>query len=193
MNDVDVHTAVLESDQFSKSEYWKQPRKMFLASGTFNFVLTVCPPSPNVDKRGSEWHLFLQRPDHRLHFTNHVCCQAIGLRITSRPLFCRNIDVMRLLSRKLGFSRQDPVRSHHQLAGFLPNFSARECFYGPGCVTPFHGTPAAWTHLCAVPHGRCGSQHMPMYHVRGRFPGVGPASHLLPRTHGRKRETVRQG
>ena len=49
------------------------------------------------------------------HFTNHVCCQVIGLRITSRPLFCRNIDVTRLLGRKLGFPRQDPVRSHHQL------------------------------------------------------------------------------
>ena len=102
---------------------------MFFESGTFNAVLTVCPPSPNVDRRGSEWHLFLQRPDHRLHFTNHVCCQAIGLRITSRPLICRNIDVMRLLSRKLGFPRSRPISS--PTAGFLPNFSARECFYGP--------------------------------------------------------------
>ena len=122
------------------------------ASGSFHAVSTVCPPAPNVDRRGSEMHLFHQRPDHRLHFTNHVCCQVIGLRITSCPLFCRNIDVTRLLSRKLGFPRQDPVRSHHQLPVSFSIFRRANVSTGQGCVTPFHGTPTAWTHLCAVSH-----------------------------------------
>ena len=62
-------------------------------SGSFHAVSPVCPPSPNVDRRGSEFHLFLQRPDHRLHFTNRV-------RVVTCPLFCRNFDVVRLLRRK---------------------------------------------------------------------------------------------
>ena len=66
------------------------------ASGSFH---AVCPRAPNVGRRGSELHQFLQRPDHRLLLTKRVCCQAIGLRVTTCPLFCRNFDVVRLLRR----------------------------------------------------------------------------------------------
>ena len=51
-------------------------------SGSFHAVSTVCPPAPNVARRGSESHQFLQRPDGRL------------------SSFCRNFDVVRLLRRK---------------------------------------------------------------------------------------------
>ena len=70
------------------------------ASGSFHAVSTVCPPAPNVDRRGSELHQFLQRPDHLLHLTNRVYSKAIGLRVTTCPPFCRNFDVMRRPSRK---------------------------------------------------------------------------------------------
>ena len=158
-------------------------------SGSFHAVSTVCPPAPNVDRRGSELHQFLQRPDGRLHFTKRVHCHAIGLRVTTCPLFCLNFDVVRLHSRNsTATTACEPARdnacakvsSAHGLD--TSRLSEEEQLPGPICVS----------FVCCVPLGRCRSQHMPMYHVRGRFPGVGPASHLLPRTHGHKRETVRE-
>ena len=122
------------------------------------------------------------------HFTNHVCCHAIGLRVTTCPLFCRNFDVARLHSRKRTASTACDLRETMRARRFpRPTAWIRHAFpRKSSCLDPFV------CHLCAVPHGRCRSQHMPMYHVRGRFPGVGLVSHLLPRTHGHKRETVRE-
>ena len=89
---------------------------MFLASGTFQFCFDGLPSlAPMLTDAGANGICFCSVLIIAFHFTNHVCCQVIGLRITSRPLFCRNIDVTRLLGRKLGFPHQDPVRSHHQL------------------------------------------------------------------------------
>ena len=63
------------------------------------FRLSAFPRTMLTDA-GAELDLLHQRRDHRLHFTKRVYCQAIGLQVTTCPLFCRNFDVVRLLSRK---------------------------------------------------------------------------------------------
>ena len=102
-------------------------------SGSFHAVSTVCPPAPNVDRRGSELHQFLQRPDGRLHFTK--ACE-------SPPVLCSAATSM---LRDFIAARAPPqphVTCERQCV--------REGFLGPrlGYVTPFRGGGAAWTHLC---------------------------------------------
>ena len=110
-------------------------------SGSFHAVSTVCPRSPNVERRGSELHQFLQRPDGRLHLTKRVHSKAIGLRVTTCPPFCRNFDVMRRHSRKSTASTTCDLRRDNPCT---------KAFLGPriGYVTPFRGGAAAWTHSC---------------------------------------------
>ena len=136
-----------------------------VASGSFHAVSTVCLPAPNVERRGSELHLFHQRPDHRLHITKRVYCQAIGLRVTTCPLFCRIFDVVRLLSRKSTASTachlRETVRARrlpratdwvrHAFPRKSSGLDPFVCLWalsekrwhlpslGQGCVTPFHG------------------------------------------------------
>ena len=153
-------------------------------SGSFHAVSTVCPPSPNVDRRGSELQQFLQRPDGRLHFTKRVYSKAIGLQVTTCPPFCRNFDVMRRPSRKSAASTACDLRE---------TIRARRLSSGQwiGYVTPFRGGAAAWTDSCVPglspknggifllpardvsrlftgPCGHCRSQHTPTCDVRGR-------------------------
>ena len=145
-------------------------------SGSFHAVSTVCPPAPNVDRRGSELHQFLQRPDGRLHFTK--ACE-------SPPVLCSAATSM---LRDFIAARAPPqphVTCERQ--------SVREDFLRPrfGYFTPFRGGAAAWTHLCvgslkekqwhlpspsqgcvAPFHGPmwpfCRSQHTATCDVRGR-------------------------
>ena len=137
-------------------------------SGSFHAVSTVCPPAPNVDRRRNELHQFLQRPDHRLHFTKRVCCQAIGLRVTTCPLFCRNIDVMRLLRRKgTAATACEPARdnacakvsSAHGLD--TSRLSEEEELPGPICVSPGSLKEKRW-HLPSLGQGCVTPFHGPM-------------------------------
>ena len=166
------------------------------ASGSFHAVSTVCPPAPNVERRGSELHLFHQRPDHRLHLTNRVYCNAIGLRVTTCPLFRRNFDVMRRPSRKSTASTACDLRETIRARRFpRPRL---------GYVTPFKGGGAARTHLCVFgpslrktvassflrawdvsrlftgPCGHCRSQQLATCDVCGRYLTL----NNLPRKHG---------
>ena len=134
-------------------------------SGSFHAVSPVCPRAPNVERRGSELHQFLQRPDHRLLLTNRVYCHATGLRVTTCPLFCRHFDVVRLLRRKSTASTAGDLRETIRARRFpqatvwirhaFPRKSSGldpfVCLWAltekrwhllspsQGCVTPFHG------------------------------------------------------
>ena len=104
-------------------------------SGSFHAVSTVCPPAPNVDRRGSELHQFLQRPDGRLHLMK--ACE-------SPPVLCSAATSM---LRDFIAARAPPQR--HVTC---ERQCVREGFLGPrlGYVTPFRGRAAAWTHLCVI-------------------------------------------
>ena len=134
-------------------------------SGSVHAVSTVCPSALNVDRRGSELHQVLHRPDHRLHFTKRVYCQAIGLRVTTCHLFCRNFDVVRLLGRNsiastacdlretirarrfpraMDWIRHAFPRRSSGLNPFVSLWALSEKRWhlpspGQACVAPFHG------------------------------------------------------
>ena len=82
------------------------------------------------------------------HFTNHVCCHAIGLRVTTCPLFCRNFDVARRHSRKSTASTACDLRETMCARRFpRPTAWIRHAFpRKSSCLDPFV------CHLCAVSH-----------------------------------------
>ena len=152
-------------------------------SGSFHAVSTVCPPAPNVARRGSESHQFLQRPDHRLLLTNRVYCQAIGLRVTTCPLFCRNFDVVRLLRRKsvatTAGDLRETIRARRfpQATVWIRHAFPRKSSGLDPFVCLWALTEKRWhllspsqgvSRLFTGPCGHCRSQHMPTYDVRGR-------------------------
>ena len=144
----------------------------------------VCLPAPNVDKRGSKLDLFLQRLDHRLHFTQRVYCQGVGLRVTTCPLFCRNFDVVRLLRRKSVATTACDLRETMRARTFpramdwiRHAFPRRRSCQDP-CVCPFALSKknggifllraTDMSRLFTGPCGHCRSQHMPTCDVRAR-------------------------
>ena len=153
------------------------------ASGSFHAVSTVCPRAPNVERRGSELHQFLQRPDGRLHLTNRVYCQASGLRVTTCPPFCRNFDVMRRHSRKSTASttcdRRETIRARRLSSGHgldTSRLSEEEELPGPICVWALSKKNGGIillrardvSHLFTGPRSHCRSQQLATCDVRGR-------------------------
>ena len=153
-------------------------------SGNFHAVSTVCPSAPNVDRRGTELHLFLQHSDHRLHFKNRVKSQAIGLRVITCPPFCRNFDVMRRPSRKSTAStacdmretiraRRFPQATVWIRHAFPRRRSGLDPFVCLWALSEKNGgifllLAKDVSRLFTDPCSHCRSQHMPTCDVRGR-------------------------
>ena len=148
-----TRTALENSENYHVSSF---------ASGSFD---AVCPRAPNVGRRGSELHQFLQRPDGRLHLTKRVYSKRLACE--SPPVLCsattsmlRDFFVARAPPQPLvnlretirarrfprptawirhAFPRRRSCQDPFVCLWALSEKRSHHPSPGQGCVTPFHG------------------------------------------------------